>query len=393
MTIQNLESRVSSSEPGFVGVIRWSLRDGLVIRVLLYFGPVRIQRVSRRRPDNSAVSRPQQRDSYLPEITAEYAAGLLIMFLRVGVRLRTVGIKGFQGDDWLIFLAIVFYTIDFAMCHIAYSTGSNIDVRPEQVDSLSDEDVSVLELGSKIEFVTWYSYPAFIWTLKFCILFFYKRLTVGIAPPQLLAGLFWFCGATWASLVVSVSLTCRPYSANWQVRPLPGFHCIFRAQNFIALAILNILTDVAILTVPLPLLRDLHVHWSKKLLVTLLLCSGLFLISAAIVRVALTLGSAPSVLTVNSWGFRETVVAILAVSAPVLSPVLRPSFWTWGSYRGAALPKADAAAAVVRRKPFGNWLGTWELQSVGGSMESKMGRHLTVLSLKTSRSRKLKMKA
>lgn len=48
------------------------------------------------------------------------------------------------------------------MCHIAYSTGSNIDVRPEQVDSLSDEDVSVLELGSKIEFVTWYSYPAFI---------------------------------------------------------------------------------------------------------------------------------------------------------------------------------------------------------------------------------------
>lgn len=133
---------------------------------------------------------------------------------------------------------------------------------------------------------------------------------------------------------------------------------------------------MAILTVPLPLLRDLHVHWSKKLLVTLLLCSGLFLISAAIVRVALTLGSAPSVLTVNSWGFRETVVAILAVSAPVLSPVLRPSFWTWGSYRGAALPKADAAAAVVRRKPFGNWLGTWELQSVGGSMESKSTNHM-----------------
>lgn len=54
------------------------------------------------------------------------------------------------------------FTLGDIMCHLSYFTGGNIDVTSDQVDSLSDEDVAILTLGSKLEFVTWYSYPSFI---------------------------------------------------------------------------------------------------------------------------------------------------------------------------------------------------------------------------------------
>lgn len=75
------------------------------------------------------------------------------------------------------------------------------------------------------------------------------------------------------------------------------------------------------------MLWRLRVPLWRRIAVSLLLCGGLFVISAAIIRCALTLTARPSVLNVNLWGYRETVVALGAVTAPVLSPLFRSSFW------------------------------------------------------------------
>lgn len=209
-------------------------------------------------------------------------------------------------------------------------------------------------------------------TLKFSILFFYRRLTANgrLTANHFLTILFWFCSLTYGTLMVTISSTCRPYSSNWQIRPLPGPECIFRAQNFIALAVLNIVTDFAILAIPIPILRQLRISWWRKLAVTLLLCGGLFVITAAIIRAALTLGSSPSVITINLWGSRETVVALVAVSAPVLSPLFRRAFWGWGEYRGPVerarvewkdKPRSglwEAGRKILPQRLFGSSLGS-----------------------------------
>lgn len=271
------------------------------------------------------------------------------------------------------------------MGYFAYYSGGNIDVTVDQVDSLSDADIRVLEMGSKMEFVTWYTYPGFVWVLKFCILFFYRRLTLGLTKERALNCLFVFCGVTWAALIIAVSSTCRPFHNNWTIRPLPGEQCIFRAQNFKALAALNISTDVAILTIPAPMIWHLRIPLWKRVGVTLLLCGGLFVISAAIIRAALTLTGTPSVLNINLWGYRETVIALLAVTAPVLSPLFRPGFWRRGVYVNRPVDEqqrnAEEEIAVMERRRrrrlrgswfFGSSLLTSSFMSIKSSVKSTM---------------------
>ena len=108
-------------------------------------------------------------------------------------------------------------------------------------------------------------------------------------------------------------------------------------QNFVVTVVLNVITDAAILVVPLPLLWKLKIPAQRKIVIGLLLCSGLFVISAAIIRVVLTLGSNPSALNINRWGVRETIVGIVAVNLPILKPLCQKSFWTGASFKASSL--------------------------------------------------------
>lgn len=91
---------------------------------------------------------------------------------------------------------------------------------------------------------------------------------------------------------------------------------------------LNVLTDAAILSIPLPLLWTLQVPNRQKIVIGILLSSGIFVITAAIIRIVITLGSTPSGININRWGVRETIVGIIAVNAPILRPLFSKAFWT-----------------------------------------------------------------
>ncbi|KAH6690273.1 hypothetical protein F5X68DRAFT_68579 [Plectosphaerella plurivora] len=284
--------------------------------------------------------------TYLPEVWSLYAIGVIVILVRIAVRLRTVGVRGFHGDDYLVFFCLAFYTANAVIVQVTYYTGANIDVTPEETLAITDTDEAILEYGSKLEFASWYTYPAVIWVLKLQLLFFYSRITLGVFQTKTIKALFGIIGITWAALILSVSLTCRPFHWNWQIRPLPGPTCTFRPQNFLILVVLNVVSDVAVLIVPVPILWNLRVHLLRKLGVALLLCSGLFVISTAIVRAVQTLGGAPSIININRWGFRETAVGILAVTAPVLAPLFTPEFWKRGPYHRHR-PKPDHRPPVL----------------------------------------------
>ncbi|KAG8626649.1 hypothetical protein KVT40_005594 [Elsinoe batatas] len=98
------------------------------------------------------------------------------------------------------------------------------------------------------------------------------------------------------------------------------WQCSFRPQNLIATAVLNTTTDAALLVIPVILLYQLKVSIKKKLVIGLILSSGVFVIIAAIIRAQLSLGNAPTAANINSWGVRETVIVTLPANSSVTEP-------------------------------------------------------------------------
>lgn len=110
-----------------------------------------------------------------------------------------------------------------------------------------------------------YTYSSLIWALKASMLLFYKRIVVGNEQLKLLKVIGWFCFVTWIAVMLTISLGCQPYDGNWTVKPFPGENCTLKLQNVWATSILNIVTDLAILAIPLPLLVSLRLPIWKKL--------------------------------------------------------------------------------------------------------------------------------
>ncbi|KAL2285279.1 hypothetical protein FJTKL_08232 [Diaporthe vaccinii] len=313
-------------------------------------------------PRPSSAVHLQVDDTYLPEVWVWFAIGVVVIFARWAVRIRTVRFRGLDGDDLISIPFLGLWTINAFIVYATYYSGGNIDVTAEQAEQLSDRDVWVLEYGSKWEFASFFTYCAIIWCLKFMVLFFYRRLKADEWRQTVLTvkRLFWITGVAGLALFLTAMLGCRPFHNNWVVRPLPSHRCTFRPQNFWVLVILNVLTDGLIMTIPVPILWQLRVSKLRKLGVSLLLCSGVFVISTAVVRAAFTIAGAPSVITINRWGFRETAAGMIAVNAPVLIPLFSKAFWTRGPYRPGRQPGQAQGAGIFgggnhgnRRRPAG----------------------------------------
>ncbi|KAI4725483.1 hypothetical protein E4T49_06728 [Aureobasidium sp. EXF-10728] len=271
-------------------------------------------------------------DAILKEVWALYAISTFIIISRYAVRIRTVGLKGLYWDDLFCFGVMIFNTVDAVVVHIIHFTGESSEVTEKWLETATQADIDRVTYGSKLEYTAWCSYPALIWCMKFTMLFFYKRLTLGSFHNKLIKYLFWFTSISYFVVWFVLIFGCFPTHMNWQVTPAPPWKCAFRPQNFLAVAIPNILTDAAILMVPIPMLWQLKMPLKKKITIGVVLSSGLFVIAAAIIRVVLSLDAAPSAANINGWGVRETFIGIFTINVPILRPIFSRAFWLRGPY-------------------------------------------------------------
>ncbi|CAF3588305.1 unnamed protein product [Fusarium graminearum] len=293
----------------------------------------------------------EDKPAFLYESWGLFALGLIILLARFTVRLRTVGWRGLQGDDTFSFLVLLFYTTDAVTVHLIYYLGTNIEAGVASRDhkELTDSEIREYELGSKFQLVAWYSYTALIWSLKGTMLCFFARMTIGTWHKPFVQVVSILCGITYAAVVLTISIGCLPYNANWQVVPDPPARCSFKIQNFLVTTVLNVITDGLILCIPLPLLWKLQIPCHKKFIIGLLLSSGVFVMAAALVRVVLTLSANPSALTINAWGIRETIVGIATVNIPVLRSLFSRSFWK-GKTPSEICPSYQESSGSVRNR-------------------------------------------
>ncbi|KAE8314035.1 hypothetical protein BDV41DRAFT_534884 [Aspergillus transmontanensis] len=265
------------------------------------------------------------------EAWTEYGIGVIILLLRIFARFRVVGVKNWQGDDYFVFVVLAFWTAELTMLELIGQYGTNIGLDDAQRASLTPEQTKTLVSGSKCLLAGWTCYVTLIWSLKACMLFFYNRLTLGLVQQKLVKFNAVLCAGTYTAVILTIFLHCRPLKKNWQVYPDPGLNCTADYVNYIVIAVTNVLTDAILVCIPIPLLAKVRLALRRKLMIGVLLCGGVFVMIATLLRCILSLQSINSINTSTIWAIRETFVGIIAVNAPCIKPLFSTSTWLGSS--------------------------------------------------------------
>ncbi|KAE8376036.1 hypothetical protein BDV26DRAFT_294452 [Aspergillus bertholletiae] len=263
------------------------------------------------------------------EAWTEYGIGAVIILVRIFARFRVVGVKNWQGDDYFAFVVLAFWTVNLPPCPGQY--GTNIGLDDAQRAALTPEQVDILARGSQCLLAGWTCYVTLIWALKACMLFFYNRLTLGLVQQKLVKFNAVLCACTYVAVILTIFLHCRPLHRNWQVYPDPGINCTAGYVNYIVIAVTNVSTDAILVFIPIPLLAKVRLALRRKLMIGVLLCGGVFVMIATLLRCILSLQSIDSINTSTIWAIRETFVGIIAVNAPCIKPLFSTSTWLGSS--------------------------------------------------------------
>ncbi|KAJ4256137.1 hypothetical protein NW762_009213 [Fusarium torreyae] len=269
-------------------------------------------------------------DSFAIEAFTLLSIGILVIFMRTYARLRQVGIRNFEADDYLMLLAIIPYTIETAL---AYTVGAkyhgltNSGMTDEQREALSpDSDEYGWRVGgSKIQVAGWIMYATVLWVIKSALCAFYFRLTAGLTgyKTRIYLG-FGLIVATYIAILCCILFSCHPFHHFWQINPNPGNLCqpaLSKLYIFIIVS-LNIVTDLYLLAIPIPMLWGARIPKVKKYGLLVLFSGAIFVMVAGLLRCFLILQNPRTGPEEGaSWAVRESFVAVVTSNLP--------STWGW----------------------------------------------------------------
>ncbi|KAI0840111.1 hypothetical protein F5Y06DRAFT_286012 [Hypoxylon sp. FL0890] len=220
------------------------------------------------------------------------AIAIIIVGMRIYLRWTQVGLVRWQLDDYLMPLMAAVFCVTTV---IAYYEGSHGLTNA----AMTDEERAVIDFnsreyanrrdGSRAQVILWTLYVFILWGLKLCITVFCSRLTAGL--PYLrhrIRFAYVLVGTTYLGVTSTMLLSCRPLPRFWQIKTNPGNSCqpaVSRIFVFVVL-IPNIITDIYLLSIPLP-------------------------------------GGPHVVVRGSIWACRETFVAIIVTNLPIIHPLFQ----------------------------------------------------------------------
>lgn len=91
---------------------------------------------------------------------------------------------------------------------------------------------------------------------------------------------------TWASLFVALFASCRPFKKFWQIFPDPGLMCQPAISPILISVFLtcNILTDLYLISIPVPVLLRARLRTSQKFSLISLFSCNILITGIAVVR-------------------------------------------------------------------------------------------------------------
>ncbi|KID71394.1 hypothetical protein MAN_00993, partial [Metarhizium hybridum] len=257
---------------------------------------------------------------YATEAWTEYVLGICVLVARILCRTSVVGMN-WDGDDYFAFLAIILWTAELCMFHMIGTHGSLKGLHEHKGLTLTDEEKHNIAIGAKCMLASWCIYVSLIWALKACMLFLYGRLTLDLKQRHMVKITAVACVAAYISLIAVIGSHCTPIQRKWQIHPYPGDACALGTPMHYALFVTNV----------------------RKLLCGIWLCTGGFVVVAAVFRCIICLLNDKKADIALIWSLRETFVGIIATNIPILGPwIARAVHNLRGIHSGGGSKTSDA---------------------------------------------------
>lgn len=216
-----------------------------------------------------------------PAVFAVTTATLVLASVFVGARMicRFFIVRRVSWDDRIMILAwLIAFFLSFSICY-----GSTVGLGKHD-ENISDADWPKLR---RSEYVFSILYNPALMATKTAILIFYLRLAKN---TQIVLRY-----ASWATLaVVNVAglvltfmniFQCNPVSAAWNTEATGSTKCIPLLTEFICAAPVNIVTDLAILALPIPVLTGMRLPSRQKTILVITFTLGIFVTIVDVVRI------------------------------------------------------------------------------------------------------------
>ncbi|KAI1114037.1 hypothetical protein F5Y14DRAFT_195153 [Nemania sp. NC0429] len=244
-----------------------------------------------------------------------YGITLMVVAARIASRKVLLGsFKKFQVDDFLMILALVADTVLLVVINIASEKNTNL-IDPEHVPLLTPEDITDRILGSKLTMVSEQSQILIIWLVKACLLIMYSRLTFGKIQRlciKLVAGYVAFGFVLMEIFYFGV--WCRPFDQYWAI-PANSIQCTAEPHHLITNAVLNISSDLFIISIPVPVFLHINIATRKKVVLCAVFALGIFTIGAAIANKYYSF-TQPYSAEWTYWYIRESSTALIVANIP-----------------------------------------------------------------------------
>ncbi|KAK8065069.1 hypothetical protein PG997_011816 [Apiospora hydei] len=260
---------------------------------------------------------PNRRKEIVVVGTIALAIGATALGLRIFTRVHILR-KRIKLDDYFVMLAMICAVIAFIMTLEQLNHGLSY----HKWDVLWDEYANGYALYAVIETCF---YTLSVGFAKLSILCFYLQLS----PEE------WFrwstVGLIGAVAVFSITYACvnlfpcQPVAASWNFN-IEGAKCVDTWGGYLALSILNILIDVATLSIPVPILLPLQITVRQKISLIALFGAGAIVCAITIARASIipslkaSLDRPWDVAIDYQLAFLEMNIGIVCASVPALKP-------------------------------------------------------------------------
>lgn len=153
--------------------------------------------------------------------------------------------------------------------------------------------------------------------------------------------------------------------------------CAKAQLQLVVVGVLNIVTDVMLLAVPIPLFFSLKTSWKRKLKLYVLFTLGIFIVAITVIRLPINTINKDSQINRTTWASIELLTATIVVNAPTIYGLWnkKKQSSAYSNSHGTGLPSHSSRKNGTGVRTFNDGTGSqaFAMKSMNHERDPNMG--------------------